>query len=233
METLRIIWADVKRTLHQGKDDLEIPDLQGWYWTLVVADRLRMQHIVKRRSGAYLTRFVLNVVADTAFPSRRYVVLPRSIYDLDLDGGIHELNYIRKECDRPEFARVTFARTDPASYRTRQMSFYQKATPAHPYFWREGDKLYLDGVGLIDKVEAHLYTTLPDVMDADPDAPLDFPKELIFPLTRALRDMGRFMLSMPGEYLANDGTPRPPTMVAGAPEKTLSVNDPLVSTDTN
>ena len=56
METLRTITSDVRRTLKQTKDDLEIPEMQLMYWVLVVADRLRMQHIVKRSSGAHLDR---------------------------------------------------------------------------------------------------------------------------------------------------------------------------------
>lgn len=231
METLRTIWSDVKRTLAQTKDDLDIPDMQGWYWTLVVADRLRMQHIVKMRSGAYLTRFVLPVLTDTAFTSRYYVTLPRSIYDIDLDAAVECLCYWRPSACTPDYERITFFRSDFSRIRSRAMSKYQMPDPAHPYFLREGDRLYLEGVAAgLNNIEAHLYTTLPDVDSVDPDMPLDFPKELIYPLIRALRDMGRFALAMPGEHLTNDGTNRPAGRVAGAPEKTVSVYDPLVNT---
>ena len=232
METLRTIWADIKRDLKQGKDDKEIPDRQGMYWTLVVADRLRMQHITKRSSGAYLTRFVLPVLADLVFTERRYVDLPKSIYDINLDAGVESLCYYKPVQGRPEFALVTFFRTDPSTSRSRNMSHYQKAGLDHPYFWREGGRLYLDGVhNGLKNVEAHLYTTLPDVNDVKPDQPFDFPKELLYPLKRALLDMGRFVLALPGEHLINDGTNRPANQATGDPGKTVSVNDPLVNTN--
>jgi hypothetical protein len=230
METLRTFCSDLKIDLKQTKDDLEIPDAQLMYWTLVIGDRLRMQHIVKRRSGAYLTRFVLAVQADSTFTERRYVVLPRTIYDIDLDGGVESLCYYKANKDRPEFSLVTFFRTSPSNMRSMNMSTYKKASLTHPYFWREGDRLYLDGVhNSLPNVEAHLYTNLPDINEVDPDAPFDFPKELLYPLKRAILDMGRFALSLPGEHLVNDGTNRPAKEVIGQPGKTVSVNDPLVN----
>jgi hypothetical protein len=240
METLRTIWYDIRRDLKQVKDDLEVSDAQGMYWTLVVADRLRMQHIVKRRSGAFLTTFVLPVQSDATFTNRRYVVLPKSIYDLDLDSGVHQLSFYAQGSTTPQFLRVTFHRTDPARYRTRAMSFYQRATPDRPYFWREGSRLYLDlGESVAPNVypaniEAKLYCNLPDITEVDAlnlaDQPLDFPKELLYPLKRAIIDMGRFVLSLPGQYLRNDGTNRPAQEVTGLPEKTVSVADPVVNT---
>jgi hypothetical protein len=76
METLRTIWADIARDLKQNNADLEIPDAQGMYWTLFVADRLRSLHILKRNSGAYLSTFVLPVYMDEVFTTRQYIVLP-------------------------------------------------------------------------------------------------------------------------------------------------------------
>lgn len=235
MATLREIWYDIKRDLKQSKDDPEIPDAQGYYWTLVVADRLRMQHIVKRRSGAFLQRFVLQVLVDEVFQHRCYVVLPRSIYDIDLDAGVHELSFYKPAALGPDFGRITFARTSPAGLRSRQWCAYQQSSGEHPWFWREGNRLYLDGIkaDLVPYIEAHLYTTLPTLDEVDAlnllDVQLDFPAELIFPLKRAIIDMGRFAMSLPGQYLRNDGTNRPEGRVLGAPEKTLSVNDPLVN----
>lgn len=232
METLRTITSDVRRTLKQTKDDLEIPEMQLMYWVLVVADRLRMQHIVKRSSGAHLTSFVLPVIADATFTERRYAVLPRSIYDIDLDAGIESLCYYKPSQNRPEFSVVTFFRTTPSGLRGANLSTYQKSALDHPYYWREGNRLYLDGVhNGVKNIEARVYCNLPDINSVDPDAPLDFPKELIYPLTRAVLDMGRFALSLPGEYIVNDGTSRLPNVVAGSPGKLASVNTPLSNTD--
>lgn len=225
MESLRTIWADMARDLKQNSADLEIPDAQGMYWTLVVADRMRMQHIVKRRSGAYLTTFVLPVEDDAVFKGRRYVVLPRSIYDIDLDGAVESLSYFDHEACGPGFKEVILFRTDPSRLRTRSLSLYQRATPEHPYFWREGDRLYLDGPDPeLPAIEAKLYTTLPDITEVDPDAPLDFPKELLVPLKKEVLAMGRFALALPGQHLVADGTNRPAAQVALAPQ-TSSVNN--------
>lgn len=236
MATLREIWYDIKRDLKQGKDDPEIPDAQGYYWTLVVADRLRMQHIVKRRSGAFLQRYVLPTVQDQVFQHRCYVDLPRNIYDIDLDAGIHELSFYKPNATSPDFGRITFNRTSPAGLRSRQWDVYQKSSGEHPWYWREGNKIYLDGIkqDLVPNIEAHLFTVLPTLDEVDAqnlvDVQLDFPAELIFPLKRAILDMGRFALSIPGQYLRNDGTNRPQERVLGVPEKTVSVNDPVVNT---
>lgn len=233
METLRTVWTDIKRDLKQTKDDLEIPDRQGWYWCLVVGDRLRSQHIEKRDSGAFRTTFVLPVVQDPVYTHRRYVELPMSIYDYDLDGGVENLSYYVPSSERPEFTRVDIFRSDPGRLKIANKSFYQQSTPENPYFWREGKKLYLDGVAttdLIPYIEAKLFCNLPDVLSVDPDAPFDFPKELLYPLKRAILDMGRFALALPGEHLTNDGTNRPAEQTAGKPEKTVSVSDPVVNT---
>lgn len=233
METLRTIWSDIKRDLKQGKDDLEIPDKQGWYWCLVVGDRLRMQHIEKRESGAFLTTFVLPVIQDTVFANRRYVELPESIYDYDMDGGVQNMSYYVASSQRPEFTKVDIFRSDPGRLKIWNKSFYQSSTPENPYFWREGPRLYIDpppNLDLVPFIEAKLLCNLPDISKVNPDAVFQFPKELIYPLKRAILDMGRFALALPGEHLKNDGTNRPENQTAGAPEKTVSVADPVVNT---
>ena len=225
MESLRTVWADIARDLKQNGADLEIPDAQGMYWTLIVADRMRLQHIVKRRSGAFLTTFVLPVEQDIIFTNRHYVTLPAAIYDIDLDAGIESLSYFMADSCGPEFRRVVFFRTDPARLRTRSASAYQRPTPEHPYFWREGPRLYLDGQDRdLEMIEAKIYCTLPDINSVDPDAPLDFPKELLVPLKKEILAMGRFALALPGQHLVNDGTNRPAEQVALAPQ-TTSVNN--------
>ena len=164
METLRTVWYDIKRDLKQNKHDLEIPDAQGMYWTLMVGDRMRMQHIVKRRSGAFLVTFVLDVEQDPIFTDRKFVSLPpnKNIYDLDMDAGVESFSYFLADSTRPEFQRITLFRTDPSRSRSRNMSVYQKASEKHPYFWREGSKFFLDGIHPdLEKIEAKLYTTLP------------------------------------------------------------------------
>jgi hypothetical protein len=226
MESVRTIWADIARDLKQNGSDLEIPDKQGEYWTLVTADRMRMQHIVKRRSGAFRRSFVLPVLPDETRPNRYYVALPKSIYDIDLDGGIESLFYwTADECGQG-YRMATFFRTDPSRFDTRRRSFYEQATREHPYFMRTGERLYLIGQDSdLEYVEANIYANLPDINDVDRNAPLDFPRELIGVLKQEVLALGRFALALPGQHLTNDGTNRPAEQVALAPQ-TSSVNDP-------
>jgi hypothetical protein len=228
VETIRTIWNDLKLVLKQLNDDLEIPDLQGQYWTLVAADRLRMLHIVKRRSGAFLSTFVLPLETD-ASNGRRCITLPRSIYDLDKDGGIETLSYWIPSQSGPqlEFKQVTSHRVDPSIIRSITMGGYAAATPEHPYHWREGERIYLDGPGdSLQNIEAKLYCNLPDITSINDylDEPFDFPKELLHVLTMEVMNRGRMALTYPGQYLTNDGTNRPAGQVLGTPEKTTSVN---------
>ena len=234
METLRTVWSDIKRDLKQGKDDLEIPNKQGWYWCLVVGDRLRSQHNEKRDSGAFMSTFVLAVEQDTAMANNRlFVTLPESIYDYDLDGGIVSLSYYVADATVPEFTKQDIFRSDPGRLHIANKSTYQRQSSKQPYFIREGSRLYLHGVASIDLVpnlEAKLFCNLPDISKVNPDDPFPFPKELLYPLKRAILDMGRFALALPGEHLKNDGTNRPENQTAGKPEKTVSVADPVANT---
>lgn len=232
METLRTIASDIKRDLKQNGADLEVPDAQLMYWILVVAERLRGLHIIKRRSGAFLSTFVLPVLQDAVFSHRHYVELPSSIYDFDLDAAVESLSYYMPSSCAPGFTEVTCFRTDPSRSRSRLKSAYQQATPSHPYFWREKDRLYLLGVDeQLEHIEAKVYANLPDINDVDPDAPFEFPKELLAILRPEVQKMGRFALSLPGQHLTNDGTNRPVPPQA-AEGKLSSVNSEYANPET-
>jgi hypothetical protein len=236
MESLRTIWQDIQLDLKQLSDDLEISDAQGLFWVLIAADRLRMQHIEKRSSGAFLRTFVVTVAADPTFTQRRRMELPKSIYDFDGDRGIESITYFDATATRPEFQRVTFSRTTPARSRTRNMSEYQRAKSSHPYFWREEEWIYLDGIGAaVTQVEVKLFCTLPTIREVDAEAladePFNFPSELLYVLKRHVLEYGRFSLSIPGQELVNDGSNRNQGQTLGKPEKTTSVNDAMVRSD--
>lgn len=231
METLRDIWADIRRDLKQNKDDLEISDMQGWYWTLAAADRLRMLHLQKRRSGAFRSSFVLPVLTDQVHPNRPYVELPVTIYDLDMDRGVDSVAYYVQNATEPGFALVEGFRIDPSELRMFTMHPLKAPRPDRFYFWREGARLYMAGIlASTPFMELKLYTNLPDVRTVNPDLPLDFPKELLYVLKRTVIENGRYALALPGQYLRNDGTNRPRGMALGEPEKTQSVNDPMNNT---
>lgn len=239
METPRTIWYDIRKDAKQASANMEISDAQGIYWVLVAADRLRMLHIAKRRSGAYLSTFVLDVADDAQFADRRYVELGRDIYDYNLDAGIASLSYYLADATRPEFTRIELFRSDPSRMHSRFMSEYEKP-PRQRYFWREGSRLWFDkqSVGpLVPKLEAKLYTTLPTIQELDEnnlvDEPLPFPKELLFNLKLYVLDAARRSLSFPGQYLINDGMNRNASMIVGQMGKDTSVNDEMTRSDAN
>jgi len=54
---LRYIVDDIAKDLKQVFDDKIVQQSQIAYWVLMVANRLKSQHIAKRDSGAYMHTF--------------------------------------------------------------------------------------------------------------------------------------------------------------------------------
>ena len=234
MATYRTITSDIVLLLKQDIDDREIAEAQVMYWVLVVADRLRMLHGVKRSSGAYVTTFVLDIQNDADLGGRRYVTIPGRIYDLDMDGAIKYMKYFIPGSDGQFLREVAFWRTTPAQARSQAGHPDRKPSPHNPQMYREGDRIYLLGVDQnAQKVEAGLALTLPnieEITDDMLDQELPFPAELIMILQRHVMDLGRWTLSVPKTKLENDGTERGNRMDPDMPMpgKTTSVNDPIM-----
>lgn len=210
---MRHLFKDVVRdiivSLNQVFDDKDILETQVAYWTLVIANRLKALHIEKRDSGAFLTTFpkipVLTGDGVLTPKGRKYIVLPKNIYDFDNDRAINYISYEAEDCDQP-LKRVVFTRTKPASLSRLSMSKYENPSPTNPYFYRSGDNIYLIGIEcvLTTFVELGLFTALDPVTEIDMDAPFDFPEELLTILQRQVLDLGRFILMIP-EQRVNDG----------------------------
>jgi len=238
MVTLNIAVQDCIEDLKQTVDDREISYAQVAYWWLIVADRLRSQHIIKQgipgqeRSGAFLTSFLLDVANEPAPRCRKYVTLPGQIYDYALDGAIDYMTYYdeQRECDGcpPMITKVLFSRTTPTLLHALYSNPFQAPSSQRPVYMREGNKLILTGPGAsVTKVEIGLFLSLPSLTDVDPDAPLDIPADHVALVKRHVLELGRFALAVPGERLENDGVGRAPTD-GGNPQNTpkmVSVND--------
>lgn len=217
--TLRHIILDIQKVLRQNIDDSSITLSHILFHVVTIADRLKSQHLEKRKSGAFLHIYdavpVLKAVTSTnpdIIKSRHYFDLPASVYDFNLDLGVSYISYVLfdQTCN-PPFTYVTFSRTTPAEAKILYMTDEEKPTPKNPYFYRVGRYIYLLGTECInlDKVEVGLYSSF-DVAEyftasCKLDDPFDFPPELISVLRREVLDLGRFLLLMPKD-LINDGS---------------------------
>lgn len=239
MTTLNIAVQDCIIDLKQTVDDRDISFAQVAYWWLIIADRLRSQHIAKQglpsqaRSGAFLTTIVLDVQEEAKPRCRKYIEMPGQVYDYAMDGAIDYMTYVDQDraCDNcpPAFSRVLFSRTTPTLAHALYSSTYQAPTKKRPYFYREGNKLILLGVSsTVRLVEVGLFMSLPSLVDVDPDAMLDIPAEHVALIKRHVLDLGRFALTIPGEQLSNDGVGREAPPPQNLP-KMVSVNDPTIS----
>lgn len=237
---LRHIVDDIVLDLRQNFDDKRIQEAQIAYWVIIVANRLRAQHIEKRSSGAFLTTFAeipvleSNIPGDNLVRYRKYFDLPACIYDFNNDAAIHYITYSVNEHlkgEKPPITQVKFTRTTPASLKSLYMNPYTEPTYKTPYFYRSGNRIYLMGVECVNikDVEIGLYLSIPPVTEIKLDEPFEFPEELIFVLKKHVVDMGRFALLMPQERV-NDGNDN--TSPQNIPtNKLTSVNDPINQSD--
>jgi len=198
--TLRYIVKDILNDLNQKYPGADISFSQCMYWVLIYADSLKRQHLKKEDSSHHVNSFLVDVYVDET-NGRNYFELPKGIYDLDYDRGVHYITY-KPTVDNeiPLFGSVQFARTTIAKARRLYFREDEKPSPANPYFYRLGDRVYLLGVENIniDKVEVGLYLSFnPTDQNIDIDEPFDLPAHLIVNLKKLVLDMGRFALAVP------------------------------------
>lgn len=234
---LRYVVDDISQDLKQVSDDKKIEKSQVAYWVLMVANRLKSQHIEKRSSGQFLHAFVNIPVENFVGPSqnpnniqgRKRIVLPNSIFDYNNDRGIDYISYWiddEKDCNiPPEFANLTFTRTTPKESTRLYMDGYTEPKPSNPYFYRKGQYVYFLGLEKVDveAVEIGIFSTFDPITDIDLDAPFEFPEELLNVLKRQVLDLGRFVLQIPEER-TNDGKSTTPSEQVPT-QKLISVND--------
>ncbi len=213
---LRFIVDDIAKDLKQVFDDKVVQQSQIAYWVLMVANRLKSQHVAKRDSGMFMHTFAKIPVLTHAsvnnpdeVDKRKYFILPESIYDYNKDGGIEYISYYiedEKPSCPPPFTRQTFTRTTPS---TAQRLYYtpdETPCPTQPFFYVTGEHVYLLGIECVEVayIEIGIYNTLKPLDKIDMGAELDFPDELLIILKRQVVDLGRFTLMMPQERI-NDG----------------------------
>jgi hypothetical protein len=204
--TWREVIYDVYTSLRQNVDDSKLTLRHVMYWVGVAGNRLLMQHIDKRDSGAFKTAFIdipVEIDTDTGY---KYIQLPSGIFDFNRDGGVVYLSYSYKIDDcTPPFTSVQFSRTSVEGSRVLYYTDEEKPSPSNPYFYRIGNKLYLLGVECVNvtMLDGAFYQTI-DTMECDLDEQMPFPDELVAILQKYVFDLGRWVLTVPEDYL-NDG----------------------------
>jgi len=216
--TLGTVVDDLMKDFNQLFDDKRIQKSQVAHWVIMLGNKLLSQHISKRDSGQYLSVYAgvpIEVSTENIPPdiikNRKYITLPESIFDYDMDGGIEYISYwmeTEKENCEPLFTQITFNRTTPGESGRLYLSDYEKPKSENPFFYRVGCRIYFLGIECINPktVEIGIYSTIRPVTDEETDLskPLKFPEETLIILKRQVLDLGRFVLMMPEERV-NDG----------------------------
>ena len=132
--TYRFMAFDMLETFKQINDDSEIQITQVIFWINVIANRLRMQHIRKLPTGTHLLTFNGVKVEIDPVTGKRFVTLPKSIYDFKHDKGIEYITYdIRAECcDGPAFTEVVFNHTTATKSRRLYFNPHEKPSEKNP-----------------------------------------------------------------------------------------------------
>lgn len=216
--SLRTVVDDLLLDFKQQFDDRQLERAQIAHWVIMIGNRLLMQHIGKRDSGAFLSVYS-NVPIETATSNsnpnivkgRKYLTLPTSIFDYNKDGGIEYISYYN-DTDEPNcppaFTRQKFTRTTHSDASRLYLSGYEKPSPTNPYFYRVNKVVYFLGIECVNpkNVEIGIYSTLEPITSSniDLDDVFEFPEELLIQLKRQVLDLGRFVLAIPEER-RNDG----------------------------
>lgn len=232
-DTLRVVVDEILTTIKQTYDDKDVSKAQAAYWTIVVANTMKGQHISKRSSGAFLTTFsgvpVLQASADSnpnVIKGRKYFELPANIFDFDNDGGVEYIAYDdpNDECGL-QLLKGQITRTTPSELEWLNLNAYTRPSPKNPYWYRTGDLIYLRGIENVPVkfVEIGIYMTIDPLEKIDIDAPFEFPQELLEALKRRVVDLARFSFLFNSQAdTVNDGSNSAETSNIA---KVASVND--------
>lgn len=223
---LRHVIDDIAVTLKQTYDDKSIQRSQIAYWILLVGNTLKSQHILKRSSGAFITTFRIPVSIDPV-SGRKCFVIPTTIYDFNNDRGIDCISYVSDGsvlCP-PQFTRQTFTRTTKKTSERLYYSRHEIPSPANPFFYRIGDKIFPLGIEKVNikEVEVDLFTALDPLLKIDIDQVFDFPDELMGTMRTQVIALARYSYMFPQER-ANDGENSNADKQLNTP-KITSVND--------
>lgn len=228
--TWREVAEDLREHLKQVYVDSKISLAQAVFWVRVVADNVRAAAVGQKSSGAFMYTFLVPVLKDTSkgnlsSGTRKYIELPKYIYDFDEDRGVHYVSYPDGPgLNQPRFTDKKFTRTTIEESELLYMNRFEKPEPSNPYWYRENNYIFFLGLETYGGayLQIGLFITFDPLKEIDIDEPMDFPSELLDLFKRELLDLGRWALLFPRE-LQIDGSGEAPV---GIPtNKIVSVND--------
>jgi len=203
MVTYRFLQASIIKTLKENFDDASITPNQVLLWLQFYANRIKAQHIKKTdTSGAFVT-IIENIAVEQDVLSK-FVTLPKTIFDLDWDGGVEALYYIPENCANQP---IPFSRVKMGEAWRVYLSKLERPEPANPIFYRAHKKLRLLGVENVNIANLILgvYDTIDFFNDLkDLDAEVDIGEEHMDIVMRGVIELAQFgQLVKPD--LANEG----------------------------
>lgn len=208
--------SSVQASLKQTEGTKDISFELIFYWTQVIANRIRRRRISGTLGGTYLQTFTnvpVSVVNTSSNPNvvagRKFIELPSSVYDMSNDRGIDYIQYQMNVNNG--FKIIPFQWIPAREANMIHLNPQEKPGSQNPYWYRTGKYIYLLGVDdvTIKSAEMRLYTTLDlraNVLLSDNlDAELDVSDEEIEELIKEVTKMGTFMFSIPDTRTV-DGT---------------------------
>jgi hypothetical protein len=210
----RYLIFDILTILKKDDNSSDIGEQQVLFWINTIANRLRQQRIVKSPTGRYLNIFT-GVTVQTSLTStnpnlvknRKYIDLPKSVYDIMYEKGINYICHTQDGSCPPEFMNVYFQPTSPSRAQRLKFSPYEGPSPKNPYFYRVHDKIYFLGIESVNvrSLEIGLYTTLDlrtNLINLDDE--VDLTEEHIAMLRSEILQLGSFSSAFPSDG-KNDG----------------------------
>jgi len=213
--TYRYVIYDLQKSFNAAFDDADFTLNQILYWTMAVANRMRVQQNSVTNSDLFTSTFS-SIPVHVDGNGRPYIDLPVQIMDLSNLGGIVYVTYNVEtcKCEGPSFAQVFFQGINLGSVQNLYLDEYTKPSVKNPYYYRIGHQV--DGVGVnrlyllgtecikIETVEIALKSTLDPRNLCNLDDNIPIPDELIQDLMMQVLQLGRFVMLMPKENI-NDG----------------------------
>lgn len=215
-DKFKIVVDEIRETIRQTFDDKLVSRAQAAYWVIIVGNRLLGQHISKRDSGKHLSIFTSIPIEKVAssdnhniIKGRKFITLPKNIFDFDKDGGVEYIAYYDPDerCE-PEFAKKVFQRTTPSELQLLNLNDMTKPSAKNPYwFLVEDGIIYLVGIEKTPAryAEIGIYATIDPLETIDLDKPFPFPQELLEQVKRQVVDLARYSFLFPGTDRSNDG----------------------------
>ena len=213
--TYRYVVYDLQKNFNATFDDADFTFNQILYWTMVVANRMRVQQVLSTNSDLFTSTFDY-VDVHTDLKGRKYIDLPTQVMDLPNNAGVIYITYNEEtcKCEGPTFAQVWFQPVNLGAVQSLYLDEYTRPDSKNPYFYRIGhevngtgvNRLYLLGIECVPvkTVEIAVRSSLDPKKLCNIDEEIPLPDEMIQELIMQVLQLGKFIMLMPKEN-TNEG----------------------------